>query len=173
MAVTVLQRAVAMRGLRLQDLHLTLAASRMGSDEIRAIRSVCRIVKRLSLFGGRDTADIAGLLRKENGLSVVEQPSAAQLTESDAYLLFNKPVGIPEIVLRPGSIAVEVGSGWNLQTNKNALHIDGAKFALPHRYDVPPGYDAQELIAALLRNGGISSKNLSVTALTSGGVEVS
>lgn len=171
MCVAMLKHIVAQRGLSMGTMKVAIVAPRLNIDAVMASHKICRQVKSLSLNGGIDTELMALQLRREYGVSVLEQPSVAQHADTDVYLLFDAPSQPIPLEPRQGSLVIEVGDGWRFNPRAGVLHINGAVFHVPAtvQHELPPGVDKQRVMALLAESGVFAEQELKITALTRNG----
>jgi len=164
-AMKILHAVVSKNELNLRNLKAAIIAPRMNNEAYHTAHDLSRRVKSLALCGGNDTAYMAQQLRREYGVSILEQPSATQQSDTDVYILFDATPG--NIHPRPGSIVLELGNDWCLALRDSVTHIKQVIWHYPEHAlrDLPAGVCKQRAIALLLQSGVLSLDDLEIKQL--------
>ncbi len=156
------------------QLKLAIIAKRASPDVMAATEDLCGRARYISLsLSHNDGGPLCRVLRRNYGVSVVENPTDEQLADTDLFLIFDADTPDRHIPAKPGAAVLLLGGGRFL-IPPHRLVVDGAQLSPPLRlHENWPWYaDNEALLTALLAGGAVYAPEIQILGLTWQGTPV-
>ena len=154
-----------------RQLGIAVCARRMTSEFLQVLQSLSLRARSLALCVEGNTAAIARSLRAQYGISVLENPSPAQLDGTDIYLVFDAEQAARHIAPRAHSLIIWLdgtdgpAEEFRAGGGTECLHCNGAHFRFPARLESAGDLDEDALLTVLAASGAVSFQELTVREL--------